>query len=258
VLPGGQYQDFPLPNPVPGLCPHKIVTGPDGNLWFQFGDGLTIGRLTPSGAYNEFELTSGLAVHDIAAAVDGNLWATHSDFVDGWVSRITPAGRITEFPLAAGSVPRGIVAGPDGNIWFANAYSVGKIVPGAPPPAALYTVAPCRVVDTRNATGPLGGPALSAGSARTFVIAGHCGIPATAKAISANITVTVGTTAGFLTLFPSGSTRPGASSINFLAGQTRANNAVIQLGASGDVNVFAGMPAGNATHFILDLNGYFQ
>ncbi|HMF09702.1 MAG TPA: hypothetical protein VKJ00_11230 [Thermoanaerobaculia bacterium] len=190
--------------------------------------------------------------------MDGNLWVTANDGVTPTIARITPSGQITEFPLDIASFPRGIAAGPDGNIYFANGYTVGKIVPGAPPPARLYTVAPCRVVDTRNATGPLGGPGLNAGSARTFVIAGHCGIPATAKAISANITVTLGTTAGFLTLFPSGSTRPAASSINFLAGQTRANNAVIQLGASGDVNVFAGMAAGNATHFILDLNGYFQ
>jgi len=217
-----------------------------------------VGRVTTAGAAAEFSLPSGLPILDIAAGVDGNLWVTANDGVTPTIARITPSGQIKEFPLDIGSFPRGIAAGPDGNIYFANGYTVGKIVPGAPPPAALYTVAPCRAVDTRNATGPLGGPALNAGSARTFVIAGHCGIPATAKAISANITVTGSTTAGFLTLFPSGSTRPGASSINFLAGQTRANNAVIQLGSSGDVNVFPGMAAGNAAHVILDLNGYFQ
>ena len=99
MLPGGQFQNFPIPNPVSGLCPHKIVAGPDGNLWFQYGSGLKIGRLTTAGVYTDFQLTSGTDVHDIAAGLDGNLWATHSDFVDAWVSRITPFGQVTEYPL---------------------------------------------------------------------------------------------------------------------------------------------------------------
>ena len=35
----------------------------------------------------------------------------------------------------------------------------------------FYTVTPCRVVDTRNSSGPFGGPALAANSDRTFVVA---------------------------------------------------------------------------------------
>jgi streptogramin lyase len=258
VLPGGQYQDFPIPNPNSAFCPNKIVTGPDGNLWFQYLGDKFVGRLTTAGAYAEFSVPSGLPILDIAAGVDGNLWVTENDGVTPTVARITPAGQITEFPLDFGSYPRGIVAGPDGAIWFANGYTVGKINPGAPPPLKFYTVAPCRVLDTRNATGLLGGPALAAGSARTFGIASHCGIPSTARAVSGNLTVTQSTSAGFLTVYPSGSTRPLASVINFRAGQTRANNTVVPLGASGGVDVFAGMPAGNTTQLILDLDGYFQ
>ena len=219
---------------------------------------MTIGRLNPAGGYREFTLTSGLVIHDIAAAVDGNLWATHSDFVDGFVSRITPYGRVTEYPLAVNSVPRGIVAGPDGGVWFANGFSVGRINPGAPPSAAFYTVAPCRVLDTRNADGPLGGPALAGGTARTFAIATQCGIPTSATAISANITVTRPTAAGYLTLFPTGGAAPLASNVNFSAGQTRANNGVFLLGAAGDLDVFGGVPDGQTVDLILDVNGYFQ
>ena len=258
MLPGGQYQNFPIPNPGSGLCPHKIVAGPDGNLWFQYDSGLKIGRLTPSGGYTEFALTSGLAVHDIAAAVDGNLWATHSDFVDAFVSRITPFGQVTEYPLPALSIPRGMVAGPDGAIWFANGFNVGRINPGATPPASFFSIAPCRVLDTRNADGPLGGPALAGSVARTFAIAGHCGVPATATAISGNITVTAPTAAGYLTLYPSGGTAPLTSAINYRPGQTRANNAIFLLGLAGSLDVFGGVPSGNSVHFILDLNGYFQ
>jgi hypothetical protein len=258
VLPGGQFQNFPIPNPVSGLCPHKIVAGPDGNLWFQYGSGLKVGRLTTAGVYTEFELISGTDVHDIAAAVDGNLWATHSDFVDAWVSRITPFGQVTEYPLPALSIPRGIVAGPDGAIWFANGFNVGRINPGATPSASFFSIAPCRVLDTRNAAGPLGGPALAGGAARTFSIAGPCAIPTTAPAIAGNVTVTRPTAAGYLTLYPSGATPPVASVINFRPGQTRANNAIFLLGFAGGLDVFAGLPGGNSVDFILDLNGYFQ
>ncbi|MEO8347540.1 MAG: zinc-dependent metalloprotease, partial [Acidobacteriota bacterium] len=73
---------------------------------------------------------------------------------------------------------------------------------GAAPAARFYTVAPCRVVDTRNAPGPYGGPALAANTDRTFVFAGQCGIPTSATAVSGNVTVVQSTAAG--NNFPSG------------------------------------------------------
>ena len=48
---------------------------------------------------------------------------------------------------------------------------------------------PCRVLDTRLAAGPLGGPALQAGIARSFGLTGVCFIPAGAVAVSVNATV---------------------------------------------------------------------
>jgi hypothetical protein len=129
---------------------------------------------------------------------------------------------------------------------------------GVPNNASFYTVTPCRVADTRNPNGPYGGPALAAGATRTFTVGGQCQIPLTAKAISVNVTVTGPTSIGFLTLFPGGTAAPLASTINFRAGQTRANNAIVPLGAGGTMSVFDGQASGGTTHFILDVNGYFQ
>src|SRR5262249_8103078 len=64
------------------------------------------------------------------------------------------------------------------------------------PVTSFYTLAPCRVVDTRGAPGPMGGPALVANGERTFVIAGQCGIPATARVVAFNFTVTEPTALG--------------------------------------------------------------
>ena len=51
---------------------------------------------------------------------------------------------------------------------------------------------------------------------------------------------------------------PTVSSINYVAGQTRANNAVVPLNASGAMAAFVGQPAGTTVHLIVDVNGYFQ
>lgn len=122
---------------------------------------------------------------------------------------------------------------------------------------SFFTVAPCRVLDTRNAIGPYGGPALSAGGSRNFVIAGQCGIPVAALSVAANVTVTGPTSGGFLSVYPAGSPVPTASTINFAAGQTRANNAILTLGPSGDVTAASGQVSGTV-HLILDVSGYFQ
>jgi subtilisin family serine protease len=125
------------------------------------------------------------------------------------------------------------------------------------PAASLYTVTPCRLLDTRGPTGTWGGPALSAGSDRTFPVAGRCGIPSSAKAVSVNVTVTGPTSPGFLTLYAGATPLPLVSTINYSPGQTRANNAVVKLGAAGDLTARCGQGGGTA-NMVLDVNGYFQ
>ena len=122
-------------------------------------------------------------------------------------------------------------------------------------PLKFFTLAPCRVLDTRNAAGPLGGPPLAPNAARTFGSAGTCGVPATARAISANVTVTGGGAAGDIRLFPGGTATPLTSVINYPAGRTLANNAVLFLGGG---NFTAQLDSLGAVHLILDVNGYFE
>jgi hypothetical protein len=124
-------------------------------------------------------------------------------------------------------------------------------------PGDFYAVAPCRVVDTRRTTGAYGGPALAAGETRPFTLAGRCGIPASARAVAVNATVAGPTVAGHLRLYPADGAVPPASTLNYGAGQTRANNAVIGLSAAGALAVWCGQTAGT-THFVLDVTGYFE
>ena len=124
-------------------------------------------------------------------------------------------------------------------------------------PEAFHSVSPCRVADTRDTPGLFGGPALAAGAARNFTIAGRCGIPVTAKSVSFNITITQPTSPGHITLYPAGKSIPLVSNLNFQTGQTRANNAIVKLGAGGAIGVSNGQGAGTV-HFIADVNGWFE
>jgi hypothetical protein len=130
------------------------------------------------------------------------------------------------------------------------------------PPAAprFNTITPCRVVDTRGTAGvPLntGGP-LNSGGSRDFVLRGQCGVPASAKALSLNVTVVFPTNTGFVRFSPS-CQLPNASTINFGPGQTRANNAVLPIGdADGILTANAFIGGGGAVHLLIDVNGYFQ
>jgi hypothetical protein len=129
-----------------------------------------------------------------------------------------------------------------------------------PPPAgaSYYTLTPCRLVDTRNTIGPYGGPALSAGE-RTFNLAGRCGIPTTAQALAVNLTIVAPAQGGDLRAFAAGSAAPLASALNFGAGQTRTNNAILPVttDGTGGLTVHLDMGPGTA-QLIADVVGYFQ
>ena len=115
-------------------------------------------------------------------------------------------------------------------------------------------VTPCRVVDTRGSTGSLGGPALAAGSTRSFPLpAGACGLPANASAYSVNVTVVPANTLGYLSLWPTGQPQPVVSTLNSLDGRIVANAAIVPAGTSGSVSVYAT----DQTNVIIDVNGYF-
>jgi hypothetical protein len=124
-------------------------------------------------------------------------------------------------------------------------------------PGNLFTLAPCRVLDTRDPAGPYGGPALAAGESRPFVLAGRCGIPASARAVTVNLTVTGPTSRGNLRLYPADQAVPSTSTLNYVAGLTRANNAIVGLSASGALAVRCTQASGTA-HVVLDVTGYFE
>ena len=131
---------------------------------------------------------------------------------------------------------------------------LARAVQGA---TGFYTVAPCRVADTREAAGPWGAPALAANSSRSFQVTGRCGIPSSAEAIVLNVTVTGATTAGDLRISPTEAQLPTASAINYRATAARANNGSYALSSSGGLSFRCDQSSGSA-NVILDVAGYYE
>ncbi len=132
----------------------------------------------------------------------------------------------------------------------------GYFVAGQPPSAlAFYPLTPCRVADTRNPDGPLGGPYLTGKQARDFPVlsATSCNIPATAQAYSLNFTVAPHVLLNYLTVWPTGQSQPLVSTLNAPTGAVTANAALVPAGTGGDISVFAT----DDTDLIIDINGYF-
>jgi hypothetical protein len=144
------------------------------------------------------------------------------------------------------------LSGPSG-----AAIAYGQAVGRIHDPGNLFTVAPCRVLDTRSLAGPYGGPALAAGQSRVFTLAGPCGIPASARAVTLNLTVTGPTAPGNLRLYPADQAVPSTSTLNYATGQTRANNAIASLSPSGALAVHCSQASGTV-QVILDVTGYFE
>jgi len=143
--------------------------------------------------------------------------------------------------------------------WYVDSVSVvGKCQASPPPARQFYTVTPCRLIDTRGATGPFGGPALQAQADRQFALSGTCGIPVDAKAVSLNLTVTGGSAGGDLRLSGGDQARPATSTINYGPGQTRANNAVVALGQDGLASLAVRCDSAGTVHLVVDVNGYFK
>lgn len=123
----------------------------------------------------------------------------------------------------------------------------------------FYSLTPCRVLDTRNTTGPAAAaPALAASSRRGFAMTGKCGIPMNATALSINVTVTGAGAAGSLKVTPGTQSTTNSSSISFAAGRTIASESIMGLSDEGAGTIAVINTAAATVNLIVDVNGFFR
>src|SRR5262245_57893241 len=65
--------------PTANATPTGLAVGSDGNLWFTESGTGKVGKVTPSGTFTEYALTSGRQPYGITAGPNGALWVTERD-----------------------------------------------------------------------------------------------------------------------------------------------------------------------------------
>jgi len=222
---GGAFRDFVIPNSACGIP--STATGYSMNVAVVPRGTLGFLTLWPSGQPQPLVATLN--------SIDGRVKSN---------AVIAPAGANGAVSVFASDTTDVVLD--------INGYFVGGSSPVA---LAFYPLTPCRVADTRNAPGPLGGPSLPAQSARSFpILASSCGVPVTAQAYSFNFAaVPMGPSLAYLTAWPEGLTQPLVASLNDPTGTVLSNAVVVPAGTGGAVSVYAT----DATDLVIDINGYF-
>lgn len=232
--------------------------------------------------------TSGGAF-DVPVLGRGSIPSSGVEAVVVTITAIDPSapGYLTAFP-AGGSMPTSSVVNYAAGVTVANS----AIIPvGANGDIALYasaggpnvaidavgyvtapdgsissqldtTSTPVRICDTRagNPSGLSGTPlsqcegrTLGPNSSLTIEVTGLGGVPQGATAVVANLTVTNTTAASYLSAYGAGAAVPGTSDLNWLAGTTTSDLAVVPLGANGDITLYN---YAGSTAVVVDVLGY--
>ena len=154
----------------------------------------------------------------------------------------------------------GPFAGGDGDVWNGTydelvAWSKqGDVVPPTSP-STFSALSPARLLDTRVGNGAVG-PVAPGGSVE-LQVSGRGGVPASgATSVALNVTVTNAQAPGFITVYPTGMAQPTVSSLNFVAGQTVANEVVVRLGSGGKILLYNS--SSKSVTLVADIQGYFS
>ncbi len=123
-------------------------------------------------------------------------------------------------------------------------FAFSQLVPDG---LSLYTLPPCRILDTRLSTQAFQGE-------RTVPVTtgNNCSVSGTAKAYVMNATVLPTATLDYLTLWQDGVSRPVVSTLNAEDGEITSNMAIVGT-TNGSIDAYAPQ----STQLILDISAYF-
>jgi hypothetical protein len=224
-----QSSDAPSPYAIPAPAIVATHPGPPTNVAASAGQGSAIVAWSPPPCDGGSPITS----YTVTVSPGGTTTTAPGN-----------ANSVTVSPLASGTSFTFTVAATNAT-GAGPASAPSNAITPLPPvfPGQYAPLPPFRILDTRNGTGGFSmlGPAQSidvqiAGVAQSGVPAMNSTTPPSAVVL--NVTVTNPTAAGYLTLYPTGVSRPLASNLNFVPGQTVPNLVEVALGAGGKVTVY--------------------
>ncbi len=190
---------------------------------------------------------------------------TANGFVSVYPSDVTRP-TASSLNLVKATVANSVIArlGADGKVAIYNANGATNItvdvVGWFPADCTFNSLVPARLVDTRaggatiDGAGSGAGALTAAGTLKVGVL-GRGGVPASGVgSVAVNVTAVAPTAAGFVTVYPEGDARPNASSVNVVAGVTRANLVIAKVGADGKIAVYN---QNGSTQLVVDVVGWF-
>ena len=207
-------------SPFPVRAPHVLA---DGRVAFVMSDPLghgSVARFLDDGTYDAGSVVSLDPTQEVAptsvTSLDGDLVA---------LSFVVP---------------------PEGSTVLA--LRLDRITGGGELPGRFTPVVPQRLLDSRD------GAPLAAGTVVAVPITGRAGTPASGvTSVAVNLTVTNPTAPGFISAYPCGGQVPLVSSVNFVAGQTVPNLAVVKVGDGGAICLYGNV----TTDVIVDIDGWY-
>ncbi len=245
-------------NVAVGAYPSGVAVDAVRNRAYVVNSGDSSGTVIDGATLTTRTITAGSSPLVVGVDAVTNKAYFVDDLYNGAVTMVDGTSGVAASVGVNGEYPMALAVNPVTNtIYVANNRSnnVSVIAGGASDPLQLVPLTPCRIADTRQPNGPFGGPYLSGGSSRSFVIPqSSCGVPETAIAYSLNVTVVPLARLGYLTIWPLGEAQPMVSTLNSPDGRVKANAAIVPAGYGGAVMVYVS----DASNVILDINGYFQ
>ena len=235
-----------------GVTPFRLLDTREGN-------GAPKAPVGPGGSI-DLQVTGrgGVPAADVAAVVLNvtAIGPSESGFVTAWPTG-EPRPTASNLNFVAGQTVPNLVIVKVGTSGMVSLFNLAGTVNLAADVSGYYTTAsqlvpvtPTRLLDTRSGLGGVQGP--TSGSV-TVQAAGQAGIPLGATSVVLNVTVDQPTSAGFLTVWPTGSAQPDASNLNFVAGQTVPNLVIAKVGSDGKISYFNNS---GRVQVIMDVLGY--
>jgi alpha-tubulin suppressor-like RCC1 family protein len=247
-----------------GVIPARLL---DTRPGFTTADGAYAGiGQRRAGTTTELPVTGRGGIPTTAGAVVLNVTATNATargFLTVWPCGTTRPNASSVNYTPGTSIANGVTinTGTGGRICIYNNQPVDLVIDanGHHPTSGGFTgVIPARLLDTRpgftTADGAYAGIGQRrAGTTTELPVTGRGGIPTTAGAVVLNVTATNATARGFLTVWPCGTTRPNASSVNYTPGTSIANGVTINTGTGGRICIYNNQPV----DLVIDANGHF-
>ncbi len=183
------------------------------------------------------------------ASPDGSIRGAWNGLDDS--TKPVPPGVYTYKLLVDGADGSGTVTTLDGTGQVTGQVVVTSANPAGMSAGAQMSVSPSRILDTR-----ITGPKLSGNTTRTLKVTGVGGVPSTnVSAVVLNVTVTETTNNGYLTVSPTGTTRPVVSNLNWTTGTTIPNAVTVKVGTGGSIDLYQSGPG--TAQVIVDVAGYY-